>query len=633
MSSATNTASAAASTVKNAASATTTVASTAASRVKTAASTAASTVKTAASTAASTVKTAASTAASTVKTATSTAVSGIQNKVISNMMIIKWFFIAVIVGLVIWGIVALVRKVDRAHQDAKQNVSTPENNARIIKEQLEIFNPIYIQREKLSAYQMEKNGLKTKNITIPPLAKAETALINYSILTCNNAGYIGPLVNGVFAEQEAIDLAYKAGCRAFMLHIDFLDGTRDPVLMVRNASGDKISNNVGSIERTIKAIANGIPRGSEADPIIIILFVHRLPGKDAHHPHSINFMSNIARGLDSLRSKLLGMTAEGDFSRQKQQDTLFIKSRDVFDGKFVIMTNVDTTGFRNKKLVKNLPISQDLDYWIHARIRTNSSKNLHLVTQPTQSRSISPIAETLNFFNNIPADRQAEQIARTKVQWTIAMNNFIETNPDTKTLDLLLNKSGVACIPINIFDKDTKSLIENVFANEFFGRTGYRPKPKELRFIKPEPVELGMAPASLNAYGGRLPIPGVSDGPFSKTRGEFKELQALGGHGCKAMVEDTGNFVIRDRNGRPRWSSNTAAKAVNYSRPFRGVMQQDGNLVIRDSNNSAIWAANSGPKKKKDRVGPYTFTMQDDCNAVVYNGRGKGVWSTKTRIK
>jgi hypothetical protein len=591
----------------------------------------------AATTAATTVKNAATTAATTAATAATTAATavsqGIQKKAVTFMMILKWFFIIVVVGLILWGIITLIRKIDRAHQDAKENVSNPENNARIIKEQLQIFNPVYIQRDKLPAYQMERTGLKTPNITIPPLVKAELALINYSILTCNNAGYIGPLINGVFAEQEAIDLAYKAGCRAFMLHIDFLDGTRDPVLMVRNASGDKISNNVGSIARTIKAIADGVPRGSEADPIIVILFVHRLPGKDAHHPHSINFMSNIARGLEPLKPKLLGMTSEGDFSRQKQQDSLFIKPRDVFDGKFIILTNVDTTGFRNRTLVKNLPISQDLDYWIHARIHSNSSKNLHLVAPPVQSRAISPIAETINYFSNIPADRQAEQLARTKVQWTIAMNNFMESNPEKKTLDLLLNKSGVACIPINIFDKDTKKLFENVFANEFFGRTGYRPKPKELRFVKPEPVELGMAPPTLNAYGGRLPIPGVGDGPYSRTRGEFKELQALAGHGCKAVVEDSGNFVIQDRNGRVRWSTNTAAKSVNYSRPFRGVMQQDGNLVIRDSNNSAIWVAYSNPKKKKDQVGPYTFTMQDDCNAVVYNGRGKGVWSTGTQIK
>lgn len=568
---------------------------------------------------------------------TSVMPGAIQAKAVSFNKVMLWICIAIMVGIVIWAIIAIVKKIDRAHQDAKENVSSPENNARIRKEQLQIFNPVYIQREKLPAYQMEKSGLKTPNITIPPLAKSETALINYSILTCNYAGYIGPLENGVYAEQEAIDLAYKAGCRAFMLHIDFLDGTKNPVLIVRNASGDKISNNVGSIGRTIKAIVDGSPRGSDADPIIIILFVHRLPAKDAHTPDSINFMSLIASGLAPLRQRLLGLTAEGDFSRQKQQDTLFIRPRDVFDGKFIVMCNLDTTGFRNKSIAKNVPISQDLDYFVHARIFTNNSKNLKLVKKPEQSKSIAPVAENLNFFNNIPEDRRNEQIARTKVQFTIAMENFMATIPEKKTLDNLLNKSGVSCLPIMIFDKDTKTLFENVFSNDFFGRSGYRPKPKELRYVKPEPVQLGMAPASLNAYGGRLPIPGVSDGPYSKARGEFKELQSLGGHGCKAIVQDNGNMEIQDRNGRVRWSTNTASKAVNYSKPFRGVMQQDGNLVIMDSNNSPLWAANYfanwKKKQRKDLVGPFTFTMQDDCNAVIYNGKGKGTWSTATQIK
>jgi len=311
---------------------------------------------------------------------------------ITFMMAMKHLFIAIIVGLIIWGIVALVRKIDHLYNEGKDNVSNPENNARIRKEQLEIFNPIYIQKEKLPAYQMERNGLKTLNMTIPPLSKSEQALINYSILTCNYAGYLGPMRNGVFAEQEAIDLAYKANCRAFMLHIDYLDGTNDPVLLVRDQGGNKISNNVGSIAKTIKAINDGAPRNSQADPIIIILFVHRLPGKDAHNPTSINFMSNIARALEPLRQKLLGLTADGDFSRQKQQDTLFIRPREIYDGKFIIMTNIDTTGFRNKTLVKNVPISQDLDYYVHARIFTNSSKNLHLVMSPEQAKSITPVA-------------------------------------------------------------------------------------------------------------------------------------------------------------------------------------------------------------------------------------------------
>lgn len=563
--------------------------------------------------------------ANTVKQTVSNIQEGIQVKAVSFMMVMKWFFIAVVAGLLIWGLIALIRKLNRLYSESRDNVSNPENNARIRKEQLELFNPIYIQRDKLPAYQMEKTGLKTPKLTIDPINQEERALINYSVLTCNNAGYIGPLQNGVFAEQEAIDLAYKAGCRAFMLHIDFLEGSKDPILIVRNASGDKISNNVGSIGRTIQAIADGAPRGSDADPIIVILFVHRFPGnKDAHHPDSINFMSNIARGLEPLKNRLLGLTAEGDFSRQKQQDSLFIRPRDIYDGKVIVLTNVDTTGFRNRTLVQNVPINQDLDYWVHARIHTNSSKNLHLIKPSEQTKSISPIAENLSFFNNIPEDRMNAQIAQTKVQWTIAMDNFMESNPEKETLKNLLNDSGVACIPINIFDTDTKKLFETVFSNEYFGRTGYRPKPRNLRYVKLAPIKLQEAPPSLNAYGGNLPIPDVGPGPFSKSQAEFKELRSVGGQGCSLIVNNDSSLSVLDRNGRSIWSTNTGNLAQNYSKPFRAMVQQDGNLVVLDSNNSPVWSSNTRQKEPK---APYTITMQDNCTAVISDGRGQTIWS------
>ncbi len=427
---------------------------------------------------------------------------------VSFFDVIKSIGIIIAIGTSIYLIVVIARAIERSYNYNKSNVSTPENNARIKKEQIEAYGGLYVSQGRRPAAVMAREGLKTDKFTIPPLQADQNALINFSILTCNNAGYLGPSKNGVFGEEDSIRIAYEAGCRAFVLHIDFIDDVPEfPQLIVRNAAGDKICNNTGSIAKTVRAIADGAPRGVAADPIIIVLFIHRLPSKNAYDPNSVNFMKKIATSLEPLRARHLGLTSDGDYRRQGQQDSLFIRNRSNFDGKFILLTNIDTRAFRDTKRYPGIPPLEDLDLWTHGRLVCDTSSNLHFVSPMEQTKDVQPMIETYNYFSNIPEDRLTRIVARSKIQWTIVMNNYNEKLPSYTTLKKLLDEYGASCVPVNIFDDDTKQLVSSFFAKDMYVTSGYRPKVEAMRYNKPQPVMLSTPNKQLDAKDGMIGIP------------------------------------------------------------------------------------------------------------------------------
>lgn len=440
-----------------------------------------------------------------VKAVTTAAVAATvpTKRVLSAGQVLKYFLyfiiIAAIIGLIIYGIISLVNTINKGNSTR----ATPENNAIIKEKQIKKFEPIYMQRDKLPAFQMATAGLKSHNI--PPLNEEQLALINYNILTANYAGYVGPNTNGVFAEDDAIRIAMRAGCRAFVLHIDYVDSDPNvPVLVVRNAGGDKISNNTGNIRRVAQAINNYMPRGSASDPIIVILFFHRLPDKNPYSATSLKFMSLVAESLEPLKDKHLGMTADGDYRRQAQADMLFLRNRSEYDGKVIVLSNVDTSGFRNQKVLPSLMPGQDLDLWTHVRIYREVSERLGITTAPEDIKTVASLVETPEYFTNLPDDRVAKQVANSKVRWTIAMHNSLGPAYLPKTMKTLLDERGISSLPVNVFDDD---MSKTILSNEFFGNSGYRPKVEAMRYNKPNPVKLAMPNKQLDAKGGIIPMP------------------------------------------------------------------------------------------------------------------------------
>jgi hypothetical protein len=86
-------------------------------------------------------------------------------------------------------------------------------------------------------------------------------------------------------------------------------------------------------------------------------------------------------------------------------------------------------------------------------------------------------------------------------------------------------------------------------------------------------------------------------------------------------MQEDGNLVAYDSQGRSMWSSNTAGRGAVVC-----VLQDDGNLVLQDRNGRDVWATSTEGYKNA------RLMIQDDGNLVIYNERGLVVWA-KGRIR
>ena len=99
-----------------------------------------------------------------------------------------------------------------------------------------------------------------------------------------------------------------------------------------------------------------------------------------------------------------------------------------------------------------------------------------------------------------------------------------------------------------------------------------------------------------------------------------EELKSTNGKYALRMQDD-GNLVAYDSQGKSLWSSNTVGSGA-----IECVMQSDGNLLLKDRNGRVVWATST------DGYNNANLVIQDDGNLVIYNERGLAVWA-KGRIK
>lgn len=104
---------------------------------------------------------------------------------------------------------------------------------------------------------------------------------------------------------------------------------------------------------------------------------------------------------------------------------------------------------------------------------------------------------------------------------------------------------------------------------------------------------------------------------------EIKSLRSKNGRFRFQVLPDR-NIVVRQAE-RIIWTSGSrSSRQPVVSSPFRLVLQKNGDLVAYDSSSRAFWSsdtANCGPA-------PYTLTLKDDGNCVLFDGRWVARWAT-----
>lgn len=395
-----------------------------------------------------------------------------------------------ILGLIIWGLVELIKYAT----DRNSKRSTKKHNAVILNDRIQQITPVYDQR---------KDKMRTYDAVLSSTPADQRVLANYHILTTNVGGYLGPAIDGVFSEKDAIVRAFDLGVRHFVLPIDYLDENPDsPRLVVRDSAGWRKSNNTGSIAEAVKGLVD--VRGRNQDPILITLYFRRLPGVSTTSKEALDFMARVGRALVPLAPHHMGLTSEGDYRRQGMKDALFMKDLDWYGGKVLIFTNVDTAGFRQTKY----KTQEDLDLWTHLRLFSHESPSVFNVGPPEKTEAMYGVLDSLQYYVQIPKDQETATVDQTRLQFSITMGYDVTKLPEvyevTRAAEL-----GVQSIGYDIFT-DIAENAEQITKALGFDKGGFVLKKESLRYKRTRPIVADVPSPQLNANGGIIPMPTIS---------------------------------------------------------------------------------------------------------------------------
>ena len=351
------------------------------------------------------------------------------------------------------------------------------------------------------------------------MPESEQNFVNFYALGCRFTGYIGPMTNGYMDPDVAVQMAVNAGCRVFVLDIDYLDdcvaGTAAayfPQLVVRDAQGKLIVRYTSNLpmcnntqQSNLKTVCDKINQYAfsdacqqSTDPLVIVLYFHRQPPGSYKSKTVLDYYSNVAKALAPLQSRMLKNELDGGtFYRQKQEDRLLINKITDYSGKVLIFSNANTSGFRE---IAYDP-EEDLDFMTNLRLSYTQTK---LGVTDNESGTTYGVLQTAEDFTTIPQDRMDTVVEQTKLCWTICLAKDPRQPVSQQTYQQITNKTGVHCVPATLFDPSANDYL---FSDKQFKTYGFIPKPKELRYVKPPVVTPGKPNPITDAKQGKLRAP------------------------------------------------------------------------------------------------------------------------------
>lgn len=351
------------------------------------------------------------------------------------------------------------------------------------------------------------------------MPESQQNFVNFYALASRFTGYIGPMNNGYFDPDVAVQMAVNAGCRVFVLDIDYLDdcitGSATayfPQLVVRDAQGkliirytsnvpmcnDSAHSNLQAVCEKINFHAFSDSCQQSADPVVIVLYFLRQPPGSYKSKAVLDYYSYVAKALAPFQNRFLTNELDGGtFYRQKQEGRLLINPITDYNGKVLVFSNANTTGFRE---VPYDP-AEDLDFITNLRLSYTQTK---LGVTDNESGSRYGILQTAEDFTTIPPDRMDTAIEQTKLCWTVALSRDPTQSVSSAIYQQITSKTGVHCVPALLFDPSANDYL---FTDKLFKTYGFVPKPEELRYIKPPVVTPAQPNPSTDAKGGMLRAP------------------------------------------------------------------------------------------------------------------------------
>jgi hypothetical protein len=210
----------------------------------------------------------------------------------------------------------------------------------------------------------------------------------------------------------------------------------------------------------------------------------------------------VAKQLNPLIPYFLGQAPEGVYNRQAKQDELLYTAITNLERKVILMSNIDTSIFRNPKSVglQNVPNTEDLDFMVHLRLYSNTDSSVGATTKATQKQFPRGYLETYNYYKTIPDKVMRETLERNRIRWAIAVPSVTQV-PEVKPVKTMLEKLGVQSIALPLYIPGNTEVLD------LWKTTGWIPKPADARFTQPAPFKPLAPSTKLNANQGQLAAP------------------------------------------------------------------------------------------------------------------------------
>lgn len=379
--------------------------------------------------------------------------------------------------------------------------------------QLQAFRPAY------GSIALTRKGVGDY-LTVPAVQASNTnwVLLNFAPLTCWNAGYVGPYMNGVYS-TDALRLSLDLGFRCFVFHIDHYTGNpktgfpapKTPCLLHRDSMGVLRSVNAGDIGAMMRALdeqafSPSLHTGS--DPLIVILDFKNTPDPVNNPTEYKTFLTTVSKAIQPLRRTLLTKLGESQFNGLANQNLLFTQNFQSLQKKTLIFTNANTDCFLNA--TDGSKPEENLRSMIHAQVYSTSGGVIpnDKVTQAAPSGTQLAVGrQTDIYFLQSPADRVNDMTAKTNNVYTYSdisqssSNKYI--NISTQDQGTLLTKFGVQMVPYNVFStpEETSKMLDT------WGAYSWKLKPPTLQYIVQRTVPPAQLSRKADAAGGNVSPP------------------------------------------------------------------------------------------------------------------------------
>jgi len=366
-----------------------------------------------------------------------------------------------------------------------------------------------------STYSDASNGKRPLAETLNGIPESEQIFTNFYSLGCRFTGYIGPIGDTYYDPDIAVQNAVAAGCRTFVLEIDYIQDCESsqyfPTLVVRDKQGKLMvqpssnkpkcnSNAYSTIRDTCEKInyyAFGSSCQNASDPVTLVLYFLRQPPGAYDSTTVLTYFSNVAKMIQPLSTRFLKNEPTGTYYRQKQEGQILMNHINSYNNKVLVFSNANTSGFRGKQY----PANDDLDFLVNLRL---SYTQTQLGITDNTSGSTFGILETAENFMIIPTDRAENIVNDTKIKWTICLSKDPDVSVTKEVYDTITGKFGVHCVPIIMYDIPNN---QYMFSDKLFKKHSYIPKPKELRFVRPPVIVPAEPSKKMDANQGFLRAP------------------------------------------------------------------------------------------------------------------------------